>query len=61
MLYQDLFSINTGATTTQFMKYKIALMLYKIYKDKNKDSEGICLNYDQIFMSRQINLIFMLK
>ena len=53
MSYDHLHSVNNRAQPAQILKYKLALMLFKLYRDKIPSHEWLALNEEQIFTSRQ--------
>ena len=53
MSYDLLHSINKRAQPDQILKYKLALMLFKLYRDKIPSREWLALNDEQTFTSRQ--------
>ena len=58
MLYNFIRSINNRAQPTQVLKYKLALIVFKKFRDKIHSHEWLTLNDEQTFTSRQtiINL-----
>ena len=57
MLYDIIHKINNRAQPAQILKYKQALMLFKIYRDKIPTHEWLALNDEQTFTSRQTKCI----
>jgi hypothetical protein len=55
MSYDFIHQINNRAQPYQILKYKLALMLFKIYRDKIHTYEWLALNDEQTFISRQQN------
>ena len=53
MSYDHLHHVNNRAQPCQIIKYKLALMLFKIYRDKIPTREWLALNCEQSFTSRQ--------
>ena len=51
--YESLHSLSKRATPEQFMKYKLALSLHKLYNINYNTKEFIRLNHNQILTSRQ--------
>ena len=53
MSFDLLHSINNRAQPAQILNYKLALMLFKLYRDKVPSGEWLALNDEQTFTSRQ--------
>ena len=51
--FQDLHTLNTRATPNQFMQYKHALLLYKLFNQQEPIQEWVTLNFQQTLTSRQ--------
>ena len=57
MSYDFIHQINNRAQPYQILKYKLALLLFKIYRDKIPTHEWLALNDEQTFTSRQTKCI----
>jgi hypothetical protein len=57
MLYDFNHKINNRAQLAQILKYKPALMLFEIYRDKIPTHEWLALNNEQTFSSGQTKCI----
>jgi hypothetical protein len=57
MSYDFIHQINNRAQPYQIFKYKLALLLFKIYKDKIPTDEWLALTDEQTFTSRQTKCI----
>jgi hypothetical protein len=53
MSFDQLNVINNRAQPNKIMKYKLSLMLYKLYREKIPTHEWLALNYEQTFTFRQ--------
>ena len=57
MSYDHLHTVNKRAQPSQIQHYKLALLLFKIYRDQIPSREWLALNHEQLFTSRQKNCI----
>ena len=51
--HKDIHKMNNRAMPDTFMKYKIAIQLYRLYNLTTPTHDWIVLNFDQILTSRQ--------
>ena len=52
--YKNLHTLNTRATPNQFMQYKHALLLYKLFNRQEPIQEWVTLNFQQTLTSSKL-------